>query len=47
VADLLGCSRSTVYRLIDRGELPAVKIGGLVRFKRESVEELIQRGSAV
>ena len=45
VADLLGCSQITVRRLIDRGELATVRIGGLVRVKREAVEELIERGS--
>lgn len=26
-ASLLSCDRSTVYRLIDQGELPSLKIG--------------------
>jgi len=33
-----GVSRSTYYRLRDRGELPCVKIGRAVRIRREDAE---------
>ncbi len=41
VADLLGCSRVTVYALLNRSELGSVKIGRLRRIPRESVESYI------
>ncbi|GAA1004083.1 hypothetical protein GCM10009551_079790 [Nocardiopsis tropica] len=37
VAVMLSLSRSTVYRLADTGQLRAVRVGGSVRFTRESV----------
>ena len=39
VAELLSLSRSEVYRLIERGEIPAVRIGSSVRVPRRWVEE--------
>ena len=45
VAALLACSSRTVYRLIDQGKIPrAVRIGGMVRWPRESFEEWIADG---
>ncbi len=38
VASLLRVSESTVRRLIRRGELPATRVGGLVRVHRDAVE---------
>lgn len=41
VAQLLACSIATVYALIERGQLPAVKIGvggGGVRVAREDLQ---------
>ncbi len=39
VAALLGIRPWTVYQLVKRGELPAVRIGSrIVRFRRESIE---------
>ena len=39
VAAMLELSRSEVYRLIDRGDIPAVKFGRSVRVPRRWVEE--------
>lgn len=39
-AALLGVSRQTVYRAVQRGELHAVKIGEAVRVPREAIEGL-------
>ena len=39
VAALLKVCRLTVYRLRDRGELPAVKVGCHLRFRPDDVEE--------
>jgi excisionase family DNA binding protein len=43
VQRLLNVSRSTVYRLIERGELGCVHIGRAVRIPAEGVEEFMQR----
>lgn len=39
VAAFLRVHRSTVYRLLQEGGLPAVKVGGQWRFNKASVEE--------
>ncbi|MGA2617104.1 MAG: helix-turn-helix domain-containing protein [Thermoguttaceae bacterium] len=41
VAEILNCSPSEVYALKDRGELPYCRIGGMVRFLPQAVEEFI------
>ena len=42
VAEMLGCSTRHVYRLNDRGEMPAnVKLGALVRWSKLAIEEWI------
>lgn len=41
-ADLLGVSRYTVYRMIERGELPAHKIGRLVRIPQTGINALLE-----
>ena len=41
VAEILSCSKKEVYSLKDRGTLPFIKIGGMVRFRTEDVSELI------
>lgn len=42
VENALRMSRSTLYRLIRNGGLPTVKIGRLVRVRREALDELIR-----
>jgi len=37
----------TIYRLIRTGELPAVRIGRLWRFKRTDVDDWLERQRAV
>ena len=45
VAEMLGCSTRTVYRLSDAGRMPApVKLGTLVRWNRSAVDEWIAAG---
>lgn len=40
-ADLLGISRIKIRQLVERGELPAYKIGGkFIRFRKEQVEAI-------
>ena len=45
VAECLGASVSTVVRLEQRGELPRVKLGRLVRFRPGDVDALIEQSS--
>lgn len=41
VAAALSCSRSAVYALARRGVLRCVKIGGLIRFRQDDVDALL------
>jgi excisionase family DNA binding protein len=40
--DLLQLDRTTIYRMLNDGRLPAVRVGGQWRFLRQSIEALIQ-----
>jgi excisionase family DNA binding protein len=40
----LGVPKSTLYKLLQRGELPGHKIGKLWRFDRDEVDEYIKSG---
>jgi len=40
-AELLNLSRTSIYRLINDGRLPIVKIGRSVRIRRSTVEEIV------
>jgi len=44
VAALLGCGRTLVYGMIQRGELPVVKLGRLTRVPRCAVDQYVLRG---
>lgn len=39
---LLGLSRASVYRLINAGELPIVRIAGVIRFRHKSILKWIE-----
>ena len=41
VADYLGLTVSTVYRLVKRGAIPGFKVGGQWRFTQENLEAWI------
>ena len=43
VADLLRCSLQHIYNLVWRREIPSVKIGGLLRFRKEELIEWLHR----
>ena len=43
VASLLGCGRTYVYGMIQRGELPVIKLGRLTRFPASELEEFIRK----
>lgn len=48
VAAMLACSPRTVYRLVDAGRIPdPVRIGGMVRWPRASLEQWIANGCPV
>ena len=45
VARYLGVSTKTVYRLVSRGEIEAVRVGSLWRFRPEDVERFVERAA--
>jgi len=42
VAQILRCSRKTIYRLISSGRLGAVRWGRSYRFRRQDVQEFVR-----
>jgi excisionase family DNA binding protein len=44
VAKLVRCSTLTVYRWERAGRLRGIRVGGLLRFKHEDVQRLIDEG---
>ncbi len=42
VAEILRVSTMTVYRLIDKGDLPAVRIGRRYRLREEDVRRYLE-----
>lgn len=46
VAALLRVSAQTLYKMLEQGEIPAVKVGSQWRFDRDRIREwLLQRSS--
>jgi excisionase family DNA binding protein len=43
-ATLLGVHHTTLRRMVQRGEIPAVRVGKLWKFSRRAVEEWIEAG---
>lgn len=43
--ECLGCSRMSVYRRCKSGELPFVKIGGRVMFRKSDLEAWFSRNT--
>ncbi len=43
LAEYLQCNKSTIYRLIKKGQIPAFKIGADWRFKRDLIEEWMRQ----
>jgi excisionase family DNA binding protein len=41
VADLIGVSRSTAYELINTGQIPSLRIGGMLRVPAAGLEQMI------
>jgi excisionase family DNA binding protein len=42
VAALIGVSRTTAYVLVNKGEIPSVRIGGLLRIPNDALRKLIE-----
>jgi len=38
VAEYLHISKTTVYRLVNKGDLPAHKVSGMLRFRKDEIE---------
>jgi len=45
VATLLRLHRSTVYRMVKRGEIPAVKVGRVWRFSQDALDTWLSGGA--
>lgn len=43
VANLFGVCEKTIYRLLNKGKLPGVKIGGQWRFSRQEIQERLKQ----
>lgn len=44
LAEYLQLSQRTVYRLLERGDIPAVKVGGQWRFRKSAIDEWLDLG---
>lgn len=40
---MFNVSKPTIYRLIEGGELPAIRIGGAWRFRESDIEEYLNK----
>jgi len=47
LSEYLNISRRTVYRLLEGTQLPAYRIGGHLRFKRNDVDEWLEHQKLV
>jgi excisionase family DNA binding protein len=47
VAMILKLNQQTVRNWIDRGELPAIRVGRRVRIRRSDFDQLVERGRIV
>ncbi len=46
VADRMRVSRKTIYRMVERGDIQAVRLGDVYRIPRGSFEELLRGGAS-
>ena len=46
VAKILNCSPSWVYKAADRGEIPAVRLGAMLRFNPEALRAYLAAKSS-
>jgi excisionase family DNA binding protein len=47
LARYLDCHQGTIYRLVRQGELPAFRLGGSWRFRRDQIDEWIKEHTKV
>lgn len=45
IAEYLGVKRDTIYKWIDRHNLPAHKVGRLWKFRKDEIDEWIESGN--
>ncbi len=43
VAEYLNVDPKTVYRMVNRGDLPGFKVGGIWRFQRADIDQWIAK----
>lgn len=46
ISEHLGVSKDTIYKWIDKNEMPAHRMGKLWKFKKEQVDAWIEAGGA-
>ena len=46
VAKYLHVVQLTIYRMIDRGDLPAIKVGHVWRIRRQDLEDYLKRSTS-
>lgn len=46
IAQYLGISKETVYRWLDKGKIPAHKIGKQWKFKTDQIDQWVTEGKA-
>ena len=44
LAKFLAISKTTVYRLVNRRQLPFNKVGGVLRFRKDDIERYLEAG---
>lgn len=45
VAQYVGCCERTIYRKVQSGDIPCYRMGTLIKFKREEVEQAMKGGN--
>lgn len=43
LAKYIGVSKATIYRYVKKGKLPAIQIGRLWKFRKETIKEFMER----
>ncbi|OHD62390.1 MAG: transcriptional regulator [Spirochaetes bacterium GWF1_41_5] len=46
ISAYLGLKRDTVYKWLDKGHIPAHKVGRLWKFKKDEIDEWVRSGEA-
>ena len=47
IAEHLGISKETIYRWLEKGKIPAHRVGKLWKFRPSEVDEWVKSGKAV